>query len=133
MLFFVATLAPDAAAAWAYSANVEFRLVGYDANQLSTLLRFENGTHDWRTIVLMDKDRQVAETTPRAEGLLDWKYVTAIRLKPVDADPKLKCATIEFIDKYDQRHKKFELGLIDIEHLRELEHRYGKFLKFRTS
>jgi hypothetical protein len=119
--------------AYAVGSNLEFRLVGYDANQLSTLLRFENGARDWRTIVFMDKDRQFAETTPHAEGLLDWSYVTAIRITSTKLDPKLKFATIEFVDKYDQGHKKFELGLIDNGHLVELEKRYGKFLKFEHS
>jgi hypothetical protein len=115
------------------AGDTAFRLVGYEQTELYTGLRFERDQHEWRTIVFMDKYHQFAETTPHAEGLLDWSYVTAIHLEPAKADPTLKFATIEFIDKYDQKHKKFELGLIDDKHLAELEKRYGKFLKFRSS
>ena len=81
----------------------------------------------------MDHDAQFLETTPKQNGLLDWSYVTAIRLEPGKTNSHRQLMTIEFIDKDDQRHKEFELGFIDDEHLVELEKRYGKFLKFRHS
>ena len=118
-----------------YPAGVNsssFRLTGYEATQRYTGLSFQQDSHSWHTIVFMDREQQFAETTPKAEGILDWSHVTAIRVTPTDSDPALKLAVIEFIDKYDQKHKTFEMGLIDDAHLVELKQRYGQFLKFKT-
>lgn len=109
------------------------RLTGYEATPRYTGVRFESTEkHYWRTLVFMDSDAQFLEITPKQNGLLDWSYVTAIRLTPDTSDSSRQLMTLEFIDKGDQRHKTFELGLIDKEHLAELKRRYGRYLKFET-
>lgn len=107
------------------------RLTGYESTARYTGVRFESAEkHYWRTLVFMDSDAQLLEITPKQNGLLDWSYVTAIRLTPDASGSTRQLMTLEFIDKGDQMHKTFELGLIDKKHLAELKKRYGRYLKF---
>lgn len=97
-----------------------------------TIVRFEQGAHNWRDITFMDRDQEFLMQLPKAEGLLQWKYVTAMKVSRVPSSSRLFAIEIDFIDKYDERPKIFEMGLIEEECLTALKQRYSRYLQFTS-
>jgi len=114
------------------SGAKHFRLVGYETTERYTGLRFEAGD-EWRTIVFMDgSDGGLAIRGPKVEGVLEWNDLVAIRITPFQTGSASSFAVVEYFDGYDHSRKTFEMGMIDSSRLKELKHRYGKYVSFVT-